>query len=188
MESHFLELHDALGLVTPELKENLVLASRRMQKNRGRAFRKVKGLEEDKESSRRRSESCGWFNRPRTKTPAAATAAQGEELNGSTAGEGKGGIRKVDQSFWEEQCRCWPEGSLRIRMLLIATHGGAAVDPGHYIGFMKKTVFHGPPLRCLPHQKSRILVHMKTTRIGTSLIILKLLATAGSEVTKLGKW
>ncbi|KAF9254965.1 hypothetical protein L218DRAFT_951142 [Marasmius fiardii PR-910] len=68
-------------------------------------------------------------------------------------------------------CRCWLEGSLQIRMPLIDTHECAAVDPDHYIGFVKKTVFHDPPLRCLPHQKSRILAHMKTTRIRTSLII-----------------
>jgi ubiquitin carboxyl-terminal hydrolase 14 len=36
---------------------------------------------------------------------------------------------------------------LFISLLAIVTHKGAAADSGHYMGFVKKSVFHGPPPR-----------------------------------------
>ncbi|KIK09583.1 hypothetical protein K443DRAFT_671480 [Laccaria amethystina LaAM-08-1] len=142
---------DALDLATDELKAKLLPASR-----------KLKELEKERTERRK--------VRKRTKTvPTAAIVAAGNAATGGTPATGdvemadaapaptevKGGDLEAESVYREKEGKelaelvdpsvksdvgCSATGLYDL--VAIVTHKGAAADAGHYIGFVKKSVFH----------------------------------------------
>ncbi|KAF8154183.1 hypothetical protein B0H34DRAFT_677029 [Crassisporium funariophilum] len=164
---------DALELATDELREKLLPASRKLkeiEKGRGER-RKVR-----KRTKAAASAPAGSSTSASATTTTAATAALGGDVEmtdvSQAGGEGAGAEgegKKVEGGELEDE-RVYREREAReLRALVhedvgsdvgcsvtglydlvaIVTHKGAAADAGHYIGFVKKSVFHaqnrGPP-------------------------------------------
>ncbi|KAF9261991.1 cysteine proteinase [Marasmius fiardii PR-910] len=151
----FPEFYDALELVTPELKEKLVPASRRMQElEKERAERrKVRRRTKTAQQQQAAPKAVDGSTDPAPATdgdsesPAAATAAQGGELEDESVyrERERAELEKlIDPSVKNDIGASW---NGLYELVAIVTHKGAAADSGHYMGYVKKSVFHGPPLK-----------------------------------------
>ncbi|KIK57595.1 hypothetical protein GYMLUDRAFT_46157 [Collybiopsis luxurians FD-317 M1] len=156
--------YDALELVSPELKEKLLPKSRRLgeiEKERGER-RKV-----------RRRIKTGNTGTSATSSAAAPAGAAETTAGSSTGGEdvamdenaavtpasGLAAGELEDEDVCRERERVELEGLVHpdlradvgasttglYDLVAIITHKGAAADSGHYMAFVKKSVFHGPP-------------------------------------------
>ncbi|KAJ4500456.1 cysteine proteinase [Lentinula lateritia] len=143
--------YDAVELASPELKEKLLPASRRLQ-------------EIEKERAERRKV------RKRTKIALApsglsigtqgSTAVSGEDvpIAGTESATPAGGALEDEEVYRarekkELESLIHPDLKADVgssttglyELVAIITHKGAAADSGHYMAFVKKSVFHGPP-------------------------------------------
>ncbi|KAJ3808354.1 hypothetical protein F5876DRAFT_46171 [Lentinula aff. lateritia] len=143
--------YDAVELASPQLKEKLLPASRRLQ-------------EIEKERAERRKV------RKRTKialTPSSlsigtqgTTAISGEDvpMAGTESATVAGGALEDEEVYRarekkELESLIHPDLKADVgssttglyELVAIITHKGAAADSGHYMAFVKKSVFHGPP-------------------------------------------
>ncbi|KAG7087727.1 hypothetical protein E1B28_013673 [Marasmius oreades] len=148
----FPEVYDALDLVTPELKEKLLPASRRMleiekeRAERRKVRRRTKKVQQEKETTKAAGDAS-----TDSATPAAGSVADAPVAGGELEDENVYRERErveleklIDPSVKNDvgaSCNGLYE------LVAIVTHKGAAADSGHYIGFVKKSVFHGPPLK-----------------------------------------
>ncbi|KAF9528754.1 hypothetical protein CPB83DRAFT_813265 [Crepidotus variabilis] len=138
----FPEEFDALDLVTDELKNKLLPASRKLK-------------EIEKERFERRKVRA---RRKGVDAPAAAAAAPaaGGDVEMSDASELTSPVKEVDEFDHRERESGEYEKLVNesvkkdvgasetglYDLVAIVTHKGAAADAGHYIGFVKKSVFH----------------------------------------------
>ncbi|OBZ74933.1 Ubiquitin carboxyl-terminal hydrolase 6 [Grifola frondosa] len=159
---------DATDIVTDELKEKLLPVSRKLlvfEKERAER-RKVRkrtkaalaaGTSKDADvemADASASANTNATNAPSTsEAPAPAPATEGEEKGKAVAG-----AALEDESVYREreakelEALVNPELKADIgcsvtgqyELIAIVTHKGAAADAGHYIGFVKKSVFHRP--------------------------------------------
>ncbi|KAJ3859525.1 hypothetical protein EV359DRAFT_50719 [Lentinula novae-zelandiae] len=143
--------YDAVELASPELKEKLLPASRRLQ-------------EIEKERAERRKV------RKRTKIALApsglsigtqgSTAVSGEDvpIAGTESATLAGGALEDEEVYRareKKELESLIHSDLKAdvgssttglyELVAIITHKGAAADSGHYMAFVKKSVFHGPP-------------------------------------------
>ncbi|KAJ7456957.1 hypothetical protein FB451DRAFT_1275366 [Mycena latifolia] len=144
--------YDAVDLCSDELKAKLLPVSRRLKA--------VEKEREERRKVRRRTKVVAARRRP----PAAdvemvdaAPAGEGADKDKGKAAEG-GALEEesvyrareleeleglVDQGL-KADVGCSVSGLYEL--VAIVTHKGAAADAGHYIGFVKKSVFHPPKL------------------------------------------
>lgn len=138
--------YDALDLTSPELKMKLLPVSRRLQ-------------EIEKERAERRKVRKRTKNSTASSAAAAAPTA-GEHSAGEDApmAEAAGGALEDEEVYRtreKKELDVLVHPDLRTdvgasttglyELVAIITHKGAAADSGHYMAFVKKSVFHGPP-------------------------------------------
>ncbi|KAI3604167.1 ubiquitin carboxyl-terminal hydrolase 6 [Moniliophthora roreri] len=150
----FPEYYDALDIVTPELKAKLLPASRRMQEiekeraERRKVRKRTKKAREQTTSSATPADSSASTETPaEAESSTAATATQGGELEEESV------YRQREQAELEGLVDADVKNDIGAswnglyELVAIVTHKGAAADSGHYMGFVKKSVFHRPPPR-----------------------------------------
>ncbi|KAH7882689.1 hypothetical protein F5I97DRAFT_301459 [Phlebopus sp. FC_14] len=135
---------DALDIVTPELKEKLTPVSRRL-----------KGIEKER-AERRKVRKRTKVAQPQAAAPPAESssmnvdeppAATVVQATGDLEDEGVYRSRELKEleelvaPELKEDFGCSVTGLYDL--VAIVTHKGAQADAGHYIGFVKKSVFHG---------------------------------------------
>ncbi|KIJ64270.1 hypothetical protein HYDPIDRAFT_90832 [Hydnomerulius pinastri MD-312] len=140
---------DALDIVTPELKTKLTPVSRRL-----------KEIEKERAERRKVRKRTKAASAPTSSSgPTAAAAAEGSGMNvdepPAPAAEVPGDLEEesvyrtkelseleglVDPEL-KEDFGCSVTGLYDL--VAIVTHKGAQADAGHYMGFVKKSVFHG---------------------------------------------
>ncbi|KAG8215408.1 hypothetical protein J3R82DRAFT_9015 [Butyriboletus roseoflavus] len=130
---------DALDIVSPELKDKLTPVSRR-----------VKEIERDR--SERRKVRKRTKNAPALPPTAESNMNVDEPSAPSTVGELEDESVYRARELSELEALVDPELKADFgcsvtglyELVAIVTHKGAQADSGHYIGFVKKSVFHGP--------------------------------------------
>ncbi|THV03496.1 cysteine proteinase [Dendrothele bispora CBS 962.96] len=146
--------YDALDLVTPELKAKLLPASRRLQ-------------EIEKERAERRKVRKRTKNVASSSSAAAPVASDDIPAATSDSAEAEGAGSRTelapgeleDENVYREKERIELENladagvkadvgaswSGLYELVAIITHKGAAADSGHYMAYVKKSVFSSPP-------------------------------------------
>lgn len=134
---------DALDVVTPELAQKLTPVSRRLkeiEKERAerRKVRKRTKIAQSSAPPPAASRSDMNVDEPQ----AAPTAAPGElEEEGVYRSRELADLEGLVDPSLKEDFGCSVTGLYDL--VAIVTHKGAQADAGHYIGFVKKSVFHG---------------------------------------------
>ncbi|TFY80689.1 hypothetical protein EWM64_g3328 [Hericium alpestre] len=159
---------DAVDLATPGLREKLTPANRRLREiekdraERRKVFRRAKRSYEDRATERRQQEQRGAEERmetdaePNAEAGASEDAAtQGERLLGESVttetekreNERKELIALVDPHIRDDTGAS--ETGL-YDLVAIITHKGAAADSGHYMAYVKKSVFKNQGIKGAP--------------------------------------
>ncbi|KAJ3778491.1 hypothetical protein FB446DRAFT_713739 [Lentinula raphanica] len=147
--------YDAVDLTSPELREKLLPASRRLQEiEKERAERrKVRKRTKNVQAAATAGSSS-------TVVPQDSNAAPGEDVTMANADPGTvaGGALEDEEIYRareKKELEALVHPDLRAdvgasttglyELVAIITHKGAAADSGHYMAFVKKSVFHSPP-------------------------------------------
>ncbi|KAJ8075219.1 deubiquitinating enzyme [Marasmius tenuissimus] len=147
----FPEVYDALDIVTPELKEKLLPTSRRLQeieKERTERRKVRKRTKATQQAAKTTAPTDGSTDATTTTDDASAApvdATQGGELEDESVYRERERVELEalsDPSVRNDIGASW---SGLYELVAIVTHKGAAADSGHYIGYVKKNVFHRPP-------------------------------------------
>ncbi|KAG6377843.1 hypothetical protein JVT61DRAFT_14624 [Boletus reticuloceps] len=134
---------DALDIVTPELKERMTPVSQRLKE--------IEKERAERRKVRKRTKTAAQASTPAPPSAESSTNVD-ESAPPSTAGEleDESVYRARELSELEalvdpelkEDFGCSVTGLYDL--VAIVTHKGAHADSGHYIGFVKKSVFHKP--------------------------------------------
>ncbi|KAJ3755757.1 hypothetical protein EV360DRAFT_49165 [Lentinula raphanica] len=147
--------YDAVDLTSPELREKLLPASRRLQEiEKERAERrKVRKRTKNVQAAATAGSSS-------TVVPQDSNAAPGEDVTMANADPRTvaGGALEDEEIYRareKKELEALVHPDLRAdvgasttglyELVAIITHKGAAADSGHYMAFVKKSVFHSPP-------------------------------------------
>ncbi|KAH7871097.1 cysteine proteinase [Lentinula edodes] len=143
--------YDAVELASPELKEKLLPASRRLQE--------IEKERAERRKVRKRTKIALAPSGPSTGTQN-STAVSGEDIPmaGTESATLTGGALEDEEVYRarekkELESLIHPDLKADVgssttglyELVAIITHKGAAADSGHYMAFVKKSVFHGPP-------------------------------------------
>ncbi|KAJ3871809.1 hypothetical protein F5051DRAFT_422742 [Lentinula edodes] len=143
--------YDAVELASPELKEKLLPASRRLQE--------IEKERAERRKVRKRTKIALAPSGPSTGTQN-STAVSGEDIPmaGTESATLAGGALEDEEVYRarekkELESLIHPDLKADVgssttglyELVAIITHKGAAADSGHYMAFVKKSVFHGPP-------------------------------------------
>ncbi|KAJ3886912.1 hypothetical protein GG344DRAFT_56594 [Lentinula edodes] len=143
--------YDAVELASPELKEKLLPASRRLQE--------IEKERAERRKVRKRTKIAPAPSGPSTGTQN-STAVSGEDIPmaGTESATLAGGALEDEEVYRarekkELESLIHPDLKADVgssttglyELVAIITHKGAAADSGHYMAFVKKSVFHGPP-------------------------------------------
>ncbi|KAI0076894.1 cysteine proteinase [Panus rudis PR-1116 ss-1] len=140
---------DALDIVTDDLKEKLLPVSRRLKEiEKDRAERR-------KVRKRTKTVAAGASS---SATPATPSETRDVEMSDATAAEVKkeSNVELQNESVYREkelkELEALVHPDLKVdtgcsvsglyELIAIITHKGAAADAGHYMGFVKRSVFH----------------------------------------------
>ncbi|KAJ4480924.1 hypothetical protein J3R30DRAFT_3462421 [Lentinula aciculospora] len=149
--------YDAVDLTSPELKAKLLPASRRLQE--------IEKERAERRKVRKRTKNAisapGSSGAAQDSTGEDDITVSGEEavLNDSaSSGNAAGGALEDEEVYRtkeKKELEILIHPDLRAdvgasttglyELVAIITHKGAAADSGHYMAFVKKSVFHGPP-------------------------------------------
>ncbi|KAG6334550.1 hypothetical protein ID866_4547 [Astraeus odoratus] len=139
----FMTEFDALDVVTPELKEKLTPVSRRLkeiekERSERRKIRKRTKVVQNSTPVPTTSDSAMNIDETQVVTVEAVGELEDEHVYRTRELVELEGL--VDPSL-KEDFGCSVTGLYDL--VAIVTHKGAQADAGHYIGFVKKSVFHG---------------------------------------------
>jgi len=159
---------DALDVVSDELKSKLMPVSRRLkevekERQERRKVRKRTKIAAPASTDVEMADASASAAAPAGESSGSTSVATATTAQGGEAGESKGKEKeKVDGELDEEsayrekevkelEALLSPELQNDVGcsvsglydLIAIVTHKGAAADAGHYIGFVKKSVFHG---------------------------------------------
>ncbi|KAE9403389.1 cysteine proteinase [Gymnopus androsaceus JB14] len=149
--------YDAVDLTSPELKEKLIPASRRLQEIEKERAERRKVRKRTKNASATPAAGMSSSAAEPVDAPAAAESSTGPSAEGESEPL-KGGALEDEDIYRErekKELEALVHPDLRAdvgasttglyELVAIITHKGAAADSGHYMAFVKKSVFHGPP-------------------------------------------
>ncbi|KAI0354233.1 cysteine proteinase [Trametes cingulata] len=156
--------YDALEIATPELKEKLLPASRKLKEfekeraERRKVRKRTKAAQpvKDKEGDVQMADASAPEASSSTGDAAAAAAAPAE---GEDKGKAVAGAELEDEAVYRERegkeldALIHPDVKADVgasqtgqyELVAIVTHKGAEADAGHYIGFVKKRALHSSP-------------------------------------------
>ncbi|GAW03081.1 ubiquitin carboxyl-terminal hydrolase 6 [Lentinula edodes] len=143
--------YDAVELASPELREKLLPASRRLQE--------IEKERAERRKVRKRTKIALTPSGPSIGTQG-STAVSSEDvpMAGTESTTVAGGALEDEEVYRarekkELESLVHPDLKADVgssttglyELVAIITHKGAAADSGHYMAFVKKSVFHGPP-------------------------------------------
>ncbi|KAF8192747.1 cysteine proteinase [Mycena galopus ATCC 62051] len=162
--------YDAVDLCSEELKAQLLPVSRRLkavekereERRKVRRRTKIAAAAPSASTSGAGAGASGDVEMADAGAPAVATSSSAMEMEGEDKGKAKeeaGGALEAESVYrarelaeleglvdpgLKDDVGCSVSGLYEL--VAIVTHKGAAADAGHYIGFVKKSVFHPPTL------------------------------------------
>ncbi|EGO03001.1 hypothetical protein SERLA73DRAFT_176488 [Serpula lacrymans var. lacrymans S7.3] len=155
---------DALDLVTDELKSKITPVSRRLKEIEKERDERRKVRKRTKGAQGGSSSAGNGKDGDVEMTDAAPTTAQEAAADGDDKGKAvESSVELLDEAVYRErelkELEALVDTDLKADhgcsvnalydLVAIVTHKGAAADAGHYIGFVKKSVFHGSSARKL---------------------------------------
>ncbi|KAJ3992196.1 hypothetical protein F5050DRAFT_1790129 [Lentinula boryana] len=142
--------YDAVDLTSPELREKLLPASRRLQE--------IEKERAERRKVRKRTKNAPAAGDPSTVVQDSITAGEDVTMASAEPGNVAGGALEDEEIYRareKTELEALVDPDLRAdvgasttglyELVAIITHKGAAADSGHYMAFVKKSVFHGPP-------------------------------------------